>query len=296
MTLTRSLRPLAAAALAAGLVLPAAASASGYSGGPGRHDGVGHDDGVRHASSHSGHQRHTVDGVLETMSGTTLTVQTASGTTVTVSVPATTKFERRYNGHSSLDELTAGDRITADGSFERGSTTTFDARRVKDWSIQRAYTRVVGTVATVQNGVVTLRVARGRSEHSAYWHGEDVWVTLPSSAIVASGSVAVRVNAVQPGVRILVLGLYDRASRSLRAGRVRILGGYHQNDDRGVHRQNDDRGVHRQNDDARATATAVDDRGVHRQNDDPPAAATPAATPVDDFGGHRRNDDPVGHR
>src|SRR5205823_1302289 len=109
MTLTRSLRPLAAAALAAGLVLPAAASASGYSGGPGRHDGVGHDDGVRHASSHSGHQRHTVDGVLETMSGTTLTVQTASGTTVTVSVPATTKFERRYNGRSSLDELTEGD-------------------------------------------------------------------------------------------------------------------------------------------------------------------------------------------
>ena len=299
MTLTRSLRPLAAAALAAGLVLPVAASASTYPGGAGRHDDLRHDDSLRHASSYTGHQRHTVDGILQTLSGTTgparLTVR-AGSTTVTVAVPATTEFERRYNGRSSLDELTAGDRITAYGSFERGSTTTFDARQIKDWSIQRAYTRVVGSVATVQNGIVTLRVARGRSEHSAYRHGEDVWVTLPSSAIVASGSVAVRVNAVQPGVRILVLGLYDRASRSLRAGRVRILGGYHQNDDRGVHRQNDDRGVHRQNDDAPAAATAVDDRGVHRQNDDPPAAATPAATPVDDFGGHRRNDDPVGHR
>jgi hypothetical protein len=291
MTLTRSLRPLAAAALAAGLVLPAAASAAGQPGGAGRHDSVRHDDGVRHASSHSGHQRHTVDGVLQTMSGTTaatLTVQTASGTTVTVTVPATTKFERRYNGRSSLDEVTAGDRITAYGAFERGSSTTFDARRIKDWSIQRAYTRVVGSVATVQNGVVTLRVARGRSGHSPYWHGEGVWVTLSPSTLVMSGSATVSVDAVQPGVRVLVLGLYDRASRSLRAGRVRILGG---------HRQNDDHGVHRQNDDSLATATPVDDHGVHRQNDDPSATATPPATgtPVDDRGGHRQNDELGGH-
>jgi hypothetical protein len=277
MTITRSLRPLAAVALAAGLVLPAAASAAGHPDNAGKH--AGKHDGVRHASSHGGHQRHTVDGVLETMSGTTpatLTVQTASGTTVTVTVPATTKFVRRYNGHSSLDELTAGDRITADGSFERGSTTTFDARRIKDWSIQRAYTRVVGSVATVQNGVVTLRVARGRSERSPYWHGEGVWVTLSSSTIVMSGSVTVTVDAVQPGVRVLVMGVYDRASRSLQAGRVRILGG------------------HRQNDDASATATpattatSVDDHGVYRQSDDASATATPSATgtPVDDRGGH----------
>jgi hypothetical protein len=292
MTLTRSLRPLAAAALAAGLVLPVAATASGSPGGAGRHDGLRHDDGLRHASSYSGHHRHRVDGILRALSGTTvpatLTVQ-AGSMRVTVTVPATTKFVRRYNGRSSLDELMAGDRLTAYGSFKNGSTTTFDAQRVKDWSIQRAYTRVVGSVATVQNGVVTLRVARGRSEHSPYWHGADVWVTVPSSAIVASGSGAVPVKAVQPGVRVLVLGLYDRASRSLRAGRVRILGGP---------RQNDDRGVHRQNDDPIATATAVDDHGAHRQNDDPIATATPpaAATPVDDHGGQRRHDDPAGQR
>jgi hypothetical protein len=241
-----------------------------------------------------------VDGILRRLSGTTvpatLTVQ-AGRMTVSVTMPATTTIVRRYNGRSSLDELMAGDRIIAYGSFKNGSTTTFDAQRIQDWSIQRAYTRVVGSVATVQNGVVTLRVARDRSEHSAYWHGDDVWVTLPSSAIVMSGAVAVRVNAVHPGVRVVVLGLYDRASHSLRAGRVRILGGPRQNDDRGVHRQNDDRGVHRQNDDPLGTATPVDDRGVHRQNDDPLATATPPATgtPVDDFGGHRQHDDPPGH-
>ena len=275
MTITRSLRPLAAAALAAGLVLPAAASAAGHP--SGKHDGK--HDGVRHTSSYSGHQRHTVDGVLQTMSSTTvpatLTVQTASGTTVTVTVPATTTFVRRYNGRSSLDEATAGDRITADGGFEKGSTTTFDARRIKDRSIQRAYTRVVGSVAAVQNGVVTLHVARGRSEHSPYWHGEAVWVTLSSSTIVMAGSSTVTVDAVQPGVRVLVMGVYDRASRALSAGRVRILN---------WHRQNHGRGAHRQNDDAvaaatpLAAATPVDDHGMYRQNDDPSATATPPAT------------------
>jgi hypothetical protein len=161
----------------------------------------------------------------------TLIVQTGN-TTTTVTVAATTKFGRRYNGPSSLDEFSAGDRITAWGSFEKSSTTTFDAQRIKDWSIQRAYTRVVGSVATVQNGVVTLRVARGRSVHSPYWHGDDVRVTLSSSTIVMSGSVTVTVDAVQPGVRVLIMGLYDRASRSLRADRVRILGGQLRHDPR----------------------------------------------------------------
>jgi hypothetical protein len=56
MTLIRSLRPLAAAALAAGLVLPAVASAAG----PGGQGSLG-----RHGiPSYSAHQRHEVDGVL----------------------------------------------------------------------------------------------------------------------------------------------------------------------------------------------------------------------------------------
>jgi hypothetical protein len=288
MAITRSLRPLAAAALAAGLVLPVAASASAYSGGAGKHDGK--HDGVRHASSYNRHQRHKVDGVLATISGTTLTVHTASGTTVTVTVPATTRLERRYNGRSSLDELTEGDRITVYGSFEDGSTNTFDARRIKDRSI--AYSRIVGSVAGVWSGGVTLRVARRGSLHSPYQRSQEVSVTLTSSTKVLSGSVTLTAGTAQwtqvPPLHVQVTGLYDSANHTLLANRVRILSG---------HRQNDDHGVHRQNDDARAAATPVDDHGVYRQNDDPPATATPPATgtPVDDRGGPRQNDDPAGH-
>jgi hypothetical protein len=91
-------------------------------------------------------------------------------------------------------------------------------------------TVVIGCVAAVQNGVVTLRVACGRSVHSPYRHGEDAWVTLSSATIVMSGSATGTLDAVQPGVRVLVMGLYDRASRSLRADRVRILGGQRRHD------------------------------------------------------------------
>jgi hypothetical protein len=233
MTITRSLRRLAAAALAAGLVLPAAASASGQP--SGKHDGK--HDGVRHASSHSGHQRHTVDGVLQTMSGTTvpatLTVQTASGTTVTVTVSATTKLVRGHGGRSNLGELAQGDRITADGSFETGSTTTFDARRIKNRSI--AYSRVVGSVAGVWSGGVTLRVARRGSQHSPYQRSQEVSVTLTSSTKVISGSVTLTAGTVQwtqvPPLHVQVTGLYDSANHTLLANRVRILGAQRAHDD-----------------------------------------------------------------
>src|SRR5947209_16165795 len=91
MTIARSLRSLAAAALAAGLVLPAAASAAG---GPGKHGGPGGQGGGSHASVpgpgyHVDIRRHKVSGTLTWMSGTTvpatLTVQ-AGSTVITVTV------------------------------------------------------------------------------------------------------------------------------------------------------------------------------------------------------------------
>jgi hypothetical protein len=230
MAITRSLRPLAAAALAAGIALPAAASAShgpGGTGGPGAHGGV------HPATSHSSYQRHRVDGVLQAMSGTTapatLTVQMASGTTITVTVSARTKLLRGHGGRSGLAELTVGDRLTADGRFETGSTTTFDARRIKDLSI--AYTRVVGSVAGVWSGGVTLSPARRGSAHSPYWRGEVVSVTLSPSTKIISGSVTLAASAVNwtqtPALHVQVAGLYDTANHALptlRADRVRILG------------------------------------------------------------------------
>jgi hypothetical protein len=69
MTITRSLRSLAAAVLAAALVLPAAASAHGRPGGTGKHDSVHHasvqgrhSGGHRRHDAHGGHRRHDTRG------------------------------------------------------------------------------------------------------------------------------------------------------------------------------------------------------------------------------------------
>jgi hypothetical protein len=226
MTLTHSLRPFAAAALAVGLVLPAAASAAG------RSSGTGHGN-VSHASSHSRYHRHKVDGVLQTMSGTTtpatLTVQMASGTTITVTVSVRTTILRGHGGRSGLAELTVGDRLSAEGSFTTGSTTTFAARRLTDVSL--AYSHVVGSVAGVWSGGLTLSLARHGSPHSPYGRGEVVSVSLSPSTKIISGSVTLAASAVNwtqtPALHVQVAGLYDTANQALptlRADRVRILG------------------------------------------------------------------------
>jgi hypothetical protein len=69
MTITRSLRSLAVAVLAAALVLPATASAHGRPGGTGKHDSVHHasvhgrhSGGHRRHDAHGGHRRHDAHG------------------------------------------------------------------------------------------------------------------------------------------------------------------------------------------------------------------------------------------
>jgi hypothetical protein len=87
-----------------------------------------------------------------------------------------------------------------------------------------------------------------------------------------SGPVTGTLDAVQPGEQVLVMGVYDRRSRSLRADRVRILGGHRRHDDLGEQRRQDDRGGHRRHDDPLAAATPE-----AAATTTPPAAATPEA-------------------
>jgi hypothetical protein len=136
---------------------------------------------------------------------------------------------RGHGGRSSLRELTPGDHIAADGSFEKGSSTTFVARRITDLSI--AYTNVVGSVGGVWNGGVTLLPARRGSRHSPYWRGEVVNVSLSSSTKVISDSLTLTESAVNwtqsPPLHVQVSGLYDTANHALptlHADAVRILG------------------------------------------------------------------------
>jgi hypothetical protein len=204
-------------ALAAGLVLPVAAFAVGP--GPG-----GHRTPTAGGNQHPGSSRHQVSGTLTWMSGTTvpasLTVQ-AGSTPIIVTVPATTVV-RGYGDPASLDEFAVNDRIITQGSFQKGSTTTFNARWIRDWSL-RAHSRVVGSVLSMQSNGLTLQVARRDSKHSSYLRNQNVYVTLTASTVIMSSTVSVPVGALQAGERVLALGVYNRTQSTLTASRVRIL-------------------------------------------------------------------------
>jgi hypothetical protein len=243
MTFTCSRRSLAATALAAGLVLPVSASAAG----PGA--GRGHPTPTPGSTPTAGkHQRPSisrrqVSGILKGWTSTTmpteLTVLQADGTMITVIVPTTTKIVRGYGGHSSLDEFAVDDRITAQGSFQTSSPPTFKARWIKDWSI-KARSRVVGNIGSVQGlpNSFTLQVARGGSQHSPYQRSQQVTVSLTSSTLkIVSGTATVSVDALRQGMRVLVMGVYNRTQSTpsplstLRASRVRILSAHRGMDD-----------------------------------------------------------------
>lgn len=229
MTFARPHRLLTAAALVAALALPAAAYADGGHG----HHGLNQGWPGRHGHHRTGPgpevRPHTITGTLTALSGATtpatLTVQTVGGLSIDVTVPATATVVRRYDGPSGLGKMTVGDRVSVWGSFESGSNT-FDAVRLRDWTIQRADSQVIGTVdsvTTTNTTVVTIDVGHGHGRRDPYHHGETVQVSISASTIVMSGTVAVSTTVIQPSMRIAAVGVYDRAGRVLDASRVRIL-------------------------------------------------------------------------
>ncbi len=162
---------------------------------------------------------------------TTLVVNTPHRGQVTVTVSGGTIYVRRFNGASALDELNLGDNVAVFGTFATGSTTAFNATRVKDFSIQEAATRAVLQIKTVNTaansftGVVlhdSLRRVRPFDE------GATVTVTVsmsstPMTKILtpANGTlVAGSMSNLAVGQRVTVLGVFDRLLRSYTTTRL----------------------------------------------------------------------------
>jgi len=152
-----------------------------------------------------------------TSTGASLVVNTRQRGVVTVTVTGATIYLRRYNGASALDEVNLGDTLTIFGSFAAGSTTAFNATRVKDISIQEAATRAVLQVKSVMTstnsftGVVmrdSIRRVRPFDE------GATVTVTVSSMTKIlmpASGKLTTAtISNLAVGQRVTVLGVFDR--------------------------------------------------------------------------------------
>src|SRR5262249_26029283 len=111
------------------------------------------------------------------------------------------------------------DRLNVRGSFEAGAGSVFDASRIQDLSLQRSLVRVEGRVDSISTTGGLLRF-RGSG---LFRHSRVLAITFSPAVIVMSGPATATVAAIQPGMHVVVVGLYNRRARLLRALRVRIL-------------------------------------------------------------------------
>ena len=169
---------------------------------------------TRHAPQLSG----TLLGLPASLTApTTMTVQ-SKGTTYTVDITTSTTLVRRFNGASALDELAVNDQLTVFGQLD-SSSNTITATRIKDLSIQAAYTRMAGQVTAVSAAgaapSLTVTVLKD-SSHSPFSPGPSYTLPIgPSTRVTAHGStVSGSLNGIVAGEQVTALGVFDRTNRN----------------------------------------------------------------------------------
>lgn len=173
------------------------------------------------------HLSGTLQAGFATTAPTSLQVVTSQGITMTVNVSTTTQIVRRYNGKSALDELSPGDKIGVSGSMS--GTTAITATALKDFTIQRAFTRNVGRITAISSDMtkLTVRVLRdSRAEaHNPFDEGSTIYVAVTPTMTVtlADGSQGTVQDSLSPGLVITTLGVYNRNSRTFGdVSRIRV--------------------------------------------------------------------------
>jgi hypothetical protein len=160
---------------------------------------------------------------------TTLTLQTPYQNVLSVAVGANTVFARRYNGLSALAEFSAGDRLGVVARYQGG--TSYTAVALKDFSIQRAFTFVIGQVTgisgTAPNLSVTITVlANGLHQRlDPFKVGQSITLALSGNTkvILADGTTGAAQSLAQ-NMKVFVAGVYDRAlQRFTTVDRVRVM-------------------------------------------------------------------------
>jgi|SRR5579859_3632787 len=143
-------------------------------------------------------------GSVSAISGTTLTVTAG---TKSVSVDASNaKFVRRFNGASSVSELSVGDMVAVRGTWTDSTKSAVTATWVKDVSIQKRHDVFYGTVGSVTStGFVLNTVKRGAQTVTP---GTDTKFTGRKKA-------AMSLSDIQVGDKVTVRGLWDRTSNTI---------------------------------------------------------------------------------
>jgi hypothetical protein len=159
--------------------------------------------------------RGTTSGTLTAINGSTLTVNTANGA-ISVVVSSTTQIVRLYNAPSGLDEMSPGDALLVRGTSP--VTGTINATWIKDESLQRAYTRMVGTVQAVGATTVTVMVDADPHGPTPFALGQTLPLNIGAATKIVSGTQVVTGTAglsmLAAGTVATVLGTYDRVQNA----------------------------------------------------------------------------------
>jgi len=148
---------------------------------------------------------------------TTLVISTTQGL-VNVNVVTSTSVVRRYNGLSALDELSPGDQLGVAGTMS--GTNVLDASAIKDFSIQRAFSRNVGTITGFNSSMTQMSVKilndPRHSGQNPLRPGQtiSVAVTPAMSITLSDGSLGALQDSLSPGVVVTIIGVLNRNSLS----------------------------------------------------------------------------------
>jgi len=173
---------------------------------------------------HHGYQGYLTAAPASTAAPTTLTVQTRFDGVITVTVTPATVIVRHYNGPSGLDELNANDVLQIQGTTTAPGMVT--ATRIRDLSIQVAYTVLVGQVTAVTPTSVSVVVRRDIQGRAPFVTGSNLTLPVGASTQVISGTATTTGStaAITVGARIAALGVFNRVAHNFQETfRIRIL-------------------------------------------------------------------------
>ncbi len=135
---------------------------------------------------------------------------------VSINGASVTKVARRFGGTATVDEVSAGDFISVEGSLDQTqSALTINATFIKDWSIQDKSATFSGTVSSVDaasNSFVLASRQRG-----------NITVAVTASTTITKGNQAATFADITQGATIAgTSGTWDTVSNTLTASKVRI--------------------------------------------------------------------------
>ena len=153
------------------------------------------------------------------------TLALRDGSAITVALAASTKMWRLYFGPTTIADVSVGDRVSVFGTAATDGSNVFQARLVRDWSIQLAFTLLAGRIESVGgDGTASVRILWRMAKHSPFWRGELLPLVFDASSSITSGRALAQAAEAQPatasdvqaGAYVWAWGLYDSASRTLR--------------------------------------------------------------------------------